>query len=78
MSWADTVVVIVALLVMLVSLLNPGGFFVGALLALAILAAWFGGQYLLELEKSRRMGERSGSYRDKFAGREDDDGKWRR
>ena len=74
MSYADTIVVGIAVLLFAVSLLNPGGAIVGAGLALFLVVAWFGGKYLLELETYRRMGERSGSYRDKLAGTESDDG----
>lgn len=78
MSHADTVVVLVATGLLLISLLNPGGMVVGALLAVGVVVAWFGGKYLLELEKSRRMGERSNSFRDRFAGSEEEKDKWSR
>lgn len=80
MTVADKVVVGIAGALILVSFLNPGGLFFGMLLGVLLLAAWFGGKYLLELEKSRRMGERSDPLRKRMAGSEENDGesRWRR
>lgn len=78
MSYADNAVILVATVLLGISLLNPGGGVVGGMLAVFLLAAWFGGKYLLELEKSRRMGERSNTFRDRFAGSDDEKDKWSR
>ena len=78
MSSFDKIAVGAALLLIGISLLNPGGLIIGAILGVSLLVAVYGGKYLLQLEKSRRMGERAPSMRDKIAGAQDDDGGWRR
>lgn len=81
MTAFDKVVVAVALLLVGVSFLAPGGLIIGLTLGVALLVAVYGGKYLLQLEMSRRMGEkapRERGIRDKIAGGSDGDKRWNR
>lgn len=81
MSAFDKLMVAAALILISISLLNPGGLFVGLFLGIGLLAAVYGGRYLLQLEQSRRMGERAGNHgvRDRIAGNSgSDEGRWNR
>lgn len=82
MSAVDKLIAAAAMLLIAISLLNPGGLIVGLTLAVVLLGVWYGGRYLLDMEKSRRMGERAGlkeqSFRERIAGGDDDNSRWNR
>lgn len=50
---------VIAAILLLPVLVNPASWLVALALALAVLAVYYGGRYLLDLEKQRRMGERA-------------------
>jgi len=76
----DKVVVVAALLLISISLLNPGGLVVGLTLGALLLVGAYGGKYLMRLEQSRRMGEKSNpTVRERIAGDDSNsEGGWRR
>ena len=80
MSTFDKLAVGGAVLLVGISLLSPGGFVVGLTLGILLLVATFGGKYLLQLEQSRRFGEKAGpSMRDRLGGNDGDgEGGWSR
>lgn len=81
MSLLDKVVWALALLLVAVSFVSPGGLIIGLLLAVLLLVAVYGGRYFLQLEQSRRMGEkapRESSLRDRIAGSDSGKDRWDR
>lgn len=79
---SDKVVLVAAVLLIGISFLNPGGLITGLTLGLLALVAWYGGKYLMQLEQSRRMGEKSHpGIRERIAGdseQSDSERRWSR
>lgn len=78
----DKVVVAGALFLIAISFLRPGGLITGVILGGFALVAWYGGKYLMQLEQSRRMGEKSHpGIRERIAGdseQSSSERRWRR
>lgn len=69
MSGFDKIVLVGAVLLLLPVLITPAGWAFGLALALGWIATWYGGRYLLDLEKQRRQGERGMAHDVRMRGR---------
>lgn len=68
----ETIAWILAIILLVPVLINPAGWLVAVVLAGAVLLIYYGGRYLLDLEKQRRMGERGMISDVRYADRGDD------